>query len=76
MVASIGWVGLQHILSDGGAGYFPLRLLQDLIDTGRVTLVPDAPRFTQPAYVVYPTEADPAVFNLALDGLRQIAAGV
>lgn len=73
LVASIGWLGLQHILSEGGAGYFPLRLLQNLIDSRRLTLVPDAPRFVLPAYVVYPTEADPTVFNVALKGLRKIA---
>lgn len=75
LVAGIGWLGLQHIFSDGGSGYFPLRLVEDLISVGKLTRVPKAPTFTLPVYVVYPTEADPALFNLALDGLRRIASG-
>jgi hypothetical protein len=32
-----------------------------------------APEFALPAYVVYPTDADPALFGLALDGIRQVS---
>lgn len=74
LVASIGWLGLQHILNGSGSGYFPLRLVQDLLDAGKLTRVEDVPSFELPAYVVYPTDADPALFGIALNGLRQVAA--
>ncbi|MCO6412567.1 MAG: LysR family transcriptional regulator [Thiogranum sp.] len=74
LVAAIGWLGLQYILGNGGAGYFPLRLVRELLDSGKLTLVLDASRFVLPAYVVYPAEADADVFEPALEGLRQVAA--
>ena len=44
------------------------------LESGRVTALAGAPEFALPAYVVYPTDSDPAVFDLALDGLRQVSA--
>ncbi len=73
LVAGIGWLGLQYILNEGGAGYFPLRLVQELIAAGKLKRVEDAPTFALPAYIVYPSDRDPDIFTTALDGLRQIA---
>jgi DNA-binding transcriptional LysR family regulator len=75
VVVGVGWLGLQHILGAGGAGYFPQRIVQALIDAGQLTRVPDAPTFVLPAYVVYPTDSDPELLDLALRGLRQVVAG-
>lgn len=74
LVAGIGWLGLQHILGQGGSGYFPLRLVREHIASDKLRLIDKAPRFLLPAYVVYPAEGDPAVFKPAVDGLHQIAA--
>ena len=73
LVASIGWLGMQHILGQGGSGYFPLRLVRERLDSGDLRLIDKAPRFLLPAYVVYPTEGDPAVFKPAVGALHQIA---
>src|SRR5512134_1666092 len=50
---NIGWLGLQHILENGGSGYFPLRLVRSHLESGRLHLLRDAPAFRHPAYVVY-----------------------
>ena len=73
LTANIGWLGLQHILENGGAGYFPRRLVRPHLESGRLTALAGAPEFALPAYVVYPTDSDPALFGLALDGIRRVS---
>jgi DNA-binding transcriptional LysR family regulator len=71
----LGPLGLQHILQNGGSGYFPLRVVQPLFDEGRLTQVSEAPVIYRPAYVVYRKDPeDPGTQALALEGLREVAA--
>jgi DNA-binding transcriptional LysR family regulator len=72
LVANIGWLGLQAILQSGGSGYFPRRLVDSHLASGRLHLVPRAPDFRLPAYVVHPDEAPPAV-AMAVASIREIA---
>jgi DNA-binding transcriptional LysR family regulator len=72
LVASIGWLGLQHILESGGSGFFPRRLIGAHLASGRLHVVPGAPDFRLPAYVVHPGEATPAVI-MAVESIREIA---
>jgi hypothetical protein len=51
-----------------------ISILRRHLESGRVTALAGAPEFALPAYVVYPTDSDPAVFDLALDGLRRVSA--
>ncbi|MFZ0468015.1 MAG: hypothetical protein WAL92_03765 [Thiogranum sp.] len=55
----IRWLGLQHSLGERGSGGFPLRLVRQPIDSGKLVLLEQAPGFSLPAYVVYPTDAEP-----------------
>jgi len=71
---NVGWLGLQHILEVGGAGYFPRRLVSRHIANMRVRELP-APVFRLPAYLVYPLERDESVFDPALQIIRNVAAG-
>lgn len=71
---NLGWVGLQHILDNGGSGYFPARLVRSHLEAGRLTVQRKAPAFSLPAYVLYPLDADPALFGPALSALRDLAA--
>ena len=71
---NVGWLGLQHILAHGGAGYFPRRLVAAHLAEGRLTVLPNAPTFELPAYVVYPLERDDSVFGPALTVIRRVAA--
>jgi DNA-binding transcriptional LysR family regulator len=74
LTANIGWLGLQHILANGGSGYFPVRLVHPYLEEGRLTALGNAPIFALPAYIVYPIEADPNLINFALDSIRAVAA--
>lgn len=76
LTANTGWLGLQHILACGGSGYFPRRVAARHLAAGQLQEVPEAPAFTLPAYLVYPTEHDREVFDPALAQLRAIAAEV
>jgi LysR family transcriptional regulator, flagellar master operon regulator len=75
VIASIGWLGLQHILEQGGSGYFPLRLVAPYMQHGRLHHRVHAPEFRLPAHAVYPDEPRSETVGLALDAMRQIAAG-
>lgn len=74
LVVGIAWLGLQHILSYGGSGYFPQRLVQAYLETGQLVRVRHAPTFALPAYIVYPTDADPDLLAPALGAMRRLAA--
>lgn len=73
VTANIGWLGLQHVLLNGGSGYFPMRTIQRHLRTRKLTVVRGAPEFELPAYVVYPIEHDDRLFGHALDTMRTIA---
>jgi DNA-binding transcriptional LysR family regulator len=57
LTANIGWLGLQHILKNGGSGYFPMRIVLPDLAAKRLHLVAGAPEFAMPAYVVYPADS-------------------
>ena len=69
----IGSVGMNIMLKQGGTGYFPIRLITEHLEAGRLYTVAGAPRFTRPVYVVYTEEPGTDDLNVALDGLRRIA---
>jgi len=74
LTASIGWLGLQHILETGGSGYFPLRLARPYFADGRLTRLRHAPEFSLPAYMVYASEGRADFLDAALDAIRRVAA--
>ncbi|MGE0733962.1 MAG: LysR family transcriptional regulator [Alphaproteobacteria bacterium] len=73
LTANIGWLGLQHILEQGGSGYFPSRLVRSYLDEGRLKRVPGPPAFSLPAYMVYPADDTPDYFAPALASIRALA---
>jgi len=69
-------VALNYILRHGGSAYLARASVAPWLADGRLHEVAGAPRFDNPAYLVYRDDpVDPAVQQSALDGLRQIAAG-
>ncbi len=74
LTANVGWLGLQHLLANGGSGYFPARLVRPYLAQGRLTHLRGALEFSQPTYLVYPAEADATIFGPALAGMRVLAA--
>jgi LysR family transcriptional regulator, flagellar master operon regulator len=73
ITANIGWVGLQHILENGGAGYFPERLARQHLGSGRLHEIAGAAAFKLPAYLVYLADG-PSYLAQALAGIRKVAA--
>ena len=66
--------GLNYILENGGAGYFPRRLTDRAVAEGRLHLVPDTPRFHHRVHMIYDAARKDERFNTALQGLRFVAA--
>jgi len=73
LTANIGWLGLQHVLENGGSGYFPKRIVQPHLKAKRLNLIQSAPEFSMPAYVVYPVDCDRDLFGVALEIMHRIA---
>ena len=74
LVVGIAWLGLQHILSFGGSGYFPKRLVRSYLESDQLIEMTDAPTFVLPAYMVYPTDGDMDLLNVALGTMREVAS--
>lgn len=75
VAVGIGALGLQHILANGGSGYFPARVVRSSLADGRLHLVAGAPEFHRPAFLVYPVqEEQPEWQRTALQGLRWVAS--
>lgn len=73
ITVNIGWLGLQHLLTSGGSGYFPARLVREHEIAGKLHRVNDAPEFRLPAYLCYPARQDSEPLVLALDTIRRVA---
>lgn len=72
----LGSLSLEYLLNNRASGYFPKRLVERHLAGGAVKLVPQAPSFSYPAYVVYPVDADDHGVARALKNLRRIAAAL
>ena len=73
MFLGLGSLALNYILDNGGSGYLPERVIRPYLGTGQLVLVPEAPVYSQPAFVVYSADGDAAILNTALKGLRHVA---
>ncbi len=73
LVANIGWLGVQQLLTYGGSGYFPQRLVRQYLEAGQLWRIPDSPQFRLPAYMVFPRDSGSGTLKSALDGLRELA---
>jgi DNA-binding transcriptional LysR family regulator len=74
LTANVGWLGLQHVLRNGGSGYFPQRLVSPHLQNNTLNIVEGAPDFLIPAYVVYPVEHDKEVFGNTLEIMHSVAS--
>ena len=74
MFVNLGPLALSYILAAGGSGYFRKRAVQPFIESGVLQLIPGAPQFSYPIYVVYSANSDEATLESALAGLRTISA--
>ena len=70
----LGPLALSYILAAGGSGYFRMSVVAPHIGSGQLRIVPDAPQFAYPIYVVYTEDIDASVLGPALAGLHAIVA--
>jgi DNA-binding transcriptional LysR family regulator len=73
VVANLGPLALNYILMDGGSGYFRMHVIRPYLESGKLHLVPGAPRFSFPVYAAHSANVDPAVLDAALTVLRSVA---
>ena len=74
VAVSHGPLGLDYILAVGGSGYFRMEAARPHLNSGRLQLVKDRPRFSYSIYAVYSAKADEALMERVRDGLRSVAA--
>lgn len=74
LYVGLGPLALTYILEAGGSGYFRQRVVAPYIAAGKLHLVAGAPSFFYPVYAVCSARADDELIDLALNGLRSIAA--
>jgi len=70
----LGSLSLSYLQHKPASGYFPKRLVMPYIDGGKLKLVPHAPVFHYPAYVVYASNSDRDALDLALTTMKKVAA--
>jgi DNA-binding transcriptional LysR family regulator len=71
---NLGALGVNYLLNEGGAAYFPERIIKPHLDQKLLSLVDDAPDFPYPAYVVYQEDfSAPKIMESALSSLREVA---
>ncbi len=80
LTLDLGALGVNLLINQKGAGYFPERIVQPHLDNGLLTRIDEAPTFSYPAYVVYQEAfSAPEVMDRALrlldDTAQQAIAG-
>ena len=73
LVANLGPLALNYVLSEGGSGYFRMHAVQPYLESGELHLVPGAPHFSFPVYAVHSTNVDVATLGTALTVLRAVS---
>lgn len=68
-----GPLALDYILAVGGSGYFRMEAARPHLESGRLRLVPDKPRFDYSIHAVYSAKADERLMQRVRTGLRAIA---
>jgi len=69
---NLGVLGLSFIKENGGAAYFPERLVRDDLIQDVLYIIPDAPVITFPVFLVYPSDnGDPSIAT-AVENLRRV----
>lgn len=73
---ALGSLSSRYIMEVGGAGYFPSRTIEEFVEDGRLHIIPDAPAFPFPAYVVINSDKDENLIAAAITELKKTAARI
>lgn len=69
----LGSLSLKYLLENKASGYFPKRLAEPHIESGKLARIAGTPVFHYPAYAVYAASSDPVLMAMALRALRHVA---
>ncbi|WP_220748437.1 MULTISPECIES: LysR family transcriptional regulator [Jannaschia] len=69
----LGALAVEYVLGRRAAAYLPARSVQSFLDQGKLYLVPDAPRFAYPIWLVIRDDMDADLANLARTTLSDVA---
>jgi DNA-binding transcriptional LysR family regulator len=73
---NFGPIGMAHILSTGGTGYFRMEAARPHLDSGRLHLMPGKPVFSYSIYAIYSPKAEEDLLERVRRGLRSAASVV
>ena len=76
LTLALGAMSADFIRNRGLAAYLPARYVKRYIDDGSLQLVPDAPRFPYPVWVVWREDLDADVRRAAADALSGVVKSV
>lgn len=68
---NLGPLAIQHLLRNGGSGYFRTRVAQPYLEKGLLERVETAPEFSYPAYLVYARALNDATLRTAIESLHR-----
>ena len=74
LTLSLGALGADYLINRRAAAYLPARAAAPHLAAGRLSLVPGAPVFPYPAWVVWRDDIDPDLAKLAARTLAETAA--
>lgn len=74
MTFNLGPLALEHLLDHGGSGYFRTRVAQPYLNQGLLARVDDAPEFTYPVYLIYPSGSMRTELHEVIASLRRTVA--
>ncbi len=72
----LGPLALSYVLGNPASGYFPMRLVKQHIDRGRLRLPKRVRKFVYPVYMIFPESRDEEAYEPILNALRQEAAKI
>jgi DNA-binding transcriptional LysR family regulator len=68
-----GPLALDYILAVGGSGYFRMEAARPHLESGRLHLIANTPRFSYSIYALYSAKADEQLMARVRNGLRAVA---
>jgi len=69
-----GPLAMNYMLAVGGSAYFRMEAARPHLDSGRIRLVRDKPRFSYSIHALYSAKADEQLMERVRRGLRAVAA--
>jgi DNA-binding transcriptional LysR family regulator len=76
MTLALGAMAADFIRRRRGAAYLPARYVKRYIDAGELYLVPDAPAFPYPVWLVWRTDVNDAVIQAGREAIRHVISNL